>query len=133
MAFAGGGGDQKQKEKFRLTEEYRNAALRALAGAENLYGGYGEELPSTYVPISPERQAALEQMAAISETGGGVPGATVDEYLRTIGGEYLSPESNPYLAEVAERASVFGVHDFPTKPVEHDRLIHLIDRWLGSR
>jgi DNA-binding NtrC family response regulator len=33
----------------------------------------------------------------------------------------------------AERATNLGVRDFLTKPVEHDRLVRLIDRWLGSR
>jgi len=32
----------------------------------------------------------------------------------------------------ADRATDLGVHDFLTKPVEHDRLVRLIDRWLGS-
>jgi DNA-binding NtrC family response regulator len=35
-------------------------------------------------------------------------------------------------ADDAERATDLGVHDFLTKPVEHDRLVRLIDRWLGS-
>jgi len=35
-------------------------------------------------------------------------------------------------ADDVERATALRVHDFLTKPVEHDRLVRLIDRWLGS-
>jgi len=34
--------------------------------------------------------------------------------------------------EDADRAIELGVREFLTKPVEHDRLVQLIDQWLGS-
>jgi len=60
--------------------------------------------PDMYVGISPDRQIALDQIRATALGGSGVPRSALDEFNRTMRGTYLSPDANPHINEIMQRA-----------------------------
>ena len=56
----------------------------------------------------------------------------LDRYARSLGGTIVVVLTAVGDHDDAERAALLGVHEFLTKPVEHDQLVRLIDGWLPS-
>jgi hypothetical protein len=102
-------GDKKTTTtgQSRLSWPIRSRGIEALQGAQDLYRDPAtQELPSGYVPMSQERRGGLEEMYATANQPGGsmVPREALAEWQKTVGGEYLHPDSNPYLQEVVGRS-----------------------------
>lgn len=77
----------------------------ALKEARDLYTRReGQPLPSLYTGIDPTRQAGLEHIRGLAESGGAVVPGAIDEYNQTIGGNYLDPSTNPFLQETVDRS-----------------------------
>lgn len=93
---------KSQSTRVKLPQSLKYGSNLALTGAEGLYQSQAP-LPSTYVGISPLRERGLGMAEQIAG-GNQVPSAALDEYLKTIRGGYLSPDSNPYLREIVSRA-----------------------------
>lgn len=77
-----------------------------LEGAKDLY-----ETPrtfyegSTVVPWSPQTQAGIDAMQTRAETGSPLVTAAQDLTASTMAGDYLSPDSNPYLKSAMDAAT----------------------------
>ncbi|MAK37695.1 MAG: hypothetical protein CMC15_16165 [Flavobacteriaceae bacterium] len=75
--------------------------------AERLYREGGvDTYGKTLLPdMSPERRDAYDMMESIARGGGGVSDAAVSMLSDTLSGQYLSPETNPYLKGMYDDAS----------------------------
>lgn len=75
-------------------------------GANLLSARYGEAYPSMYVGMDPATTQGLSMVQGIAGEQGGsaVPRAAIGEWKKTVSGDYLRPESNPWLSEIARRA-----------------------------
>jgi hypothetical protein len=60
---------------------------------------------STVVPYSPVTEEALTGVESRARAGSPLTGAAQENILSTVQGDYLSPESNPYLASAMEAAT----------------------------
>jgi hypothetical protein len=57
---------------------------------------------STVAPFSPETQGALNWQTQRAMAGSPLTGAAQDQLTKTMQGDYLSPESNPYFSKAME-------------------------------
>jgi len=74
--------------------------------AETLLDQPPEFYPSsTVVPYSPATEEALTGMETRARAGSPLTGAAQENILSTVQGDYLSPESNPYLTSAMEAAT----------------------------
>ena len=74
--------------------------------AETLLDQPPEFYPSsTVVPFSPATEEALTGMESRARAGSPLTGAAQENILSTVRGDYLSPESNPYLTSAMEAAT----------------------------
>ena len=95
----GGGNDRTSKTtnepwsgaKPYLTQGYQAAEQNILNRPTEFFPG------STVVPFAPESEAALGATATRAVEGSPVLGAAQDYTSRVLGGEYLSPEKNPFM------------------------------------
>lgn len=60
---------------------------------------------STVVPWSPQTQAGIDAMQTRAETGSPLVTAAQDLTASTMAGDYLSPDSNPYLSSAMDAAT----------------------------
>jgi len=65
-----------------------------------------EQYPSMYVGMDPATTRGLGMVEGVAGARGGsaVPRAALSEWQKTVGGEYLNPDTNPWLRDVADRA-----------------------------
>lgn len=94
-------GDKSQKTQIRIDNQLAAYSGNALQGARSLYQDQ-RELPSTYVGMDPRRRYGLAQEAALAAGGTPVPRASVNEYLKNVGGGYLN--ANPYARQIVNRS-----------------------------
>lgn len=95
---------QQQTSKQKLDPYLKQQSRFAIGEARNIYD-QAAPLPNAYVPISAERRQGLQSIADLSRAGSPVGRGATDEYLRTISGGYLSPDSNPWLRANVEEAA----------------------------
>lgn len=96
------GGKQTQETKTEINPELKRQGMYAAGEAQRLYQDR-QPLPSMYTPMSSQRQGALTQMDRLSQEGG-VSRAGVAEWQKVMGGEYLDPNSNPWMQDVVNRS-----------------------------
>lgn len=96
------GGRQEAFSSTRINKDLREQGQYAIEQARGLYDD-PTQLPSTYVGVSPERQQALDEMMATAGRGE-VAGAALPEWQKTVGGEYLDPDANPWMQEIVDRS-----------------------------
>jgi hypothetical protein len=60
---------------------------------------------STVTPFAPETEQALQAMTSRARAGSPVTGAAQQEAVKTLGGGYLGPDTNPYLQSVFDAAT----------------------------
>jgi hypothetical protein len=96
------GGKQTQKSSTTINPLLAQQGGYALSEARELYDD-PTPLPSGYVPISPDRMSALEQVKGIAQKGA-VSGTALAEWQKVMHGGYLDPSSNPHLQEVVNRS-----------------------------
>ena len=84
-------------------EPYINQFLQ---GARNRYESAAPEFfpESTFVPPSAETETGLAGLTAGSQAGSPIAQAGQEGYLSTLQGDYLNPETNPYLRATQEAA-----------------------------
>jgi len=96
----------KSKTKKRINKNLRKESLKVLREGRKVY----EEMRESGRPgISAEREDALQRLSAIARgrpsfQQSSVPQLALGEYEKVMGGEYLSPDSNPYLQEIVDRS-----------------------------
>lgn len=94
---------QESKSKTRINPLLREQGEFAVQQARSFYDQMVGNRPSTYVGISPERQQALDMVLAQARGGGsGVAQTALDEYNKTMSGQYLN--DNPYLDQIVNRS-----------------------------
>lgn len=94
---------QSSTSKTRINPLLADQGEFAVSEARDIYDAMRGNRPSTYVGISPERQESLNMILAQARGGGsGVAGTALDEYNKTMSGEYLN--NNPYLDEIVRRS-----------------------------
>lgn len=87
----------------QIDRQLAQQSREALTGAQGLYRQTTPP-PSTYVGISPQRQAGLNQVYQMAQRGSPVARNTLGEYNKTMQGGYLSPDSNPWFGQNVQRA-----------------------------
>jgi hypothetical protein len=98
---------QESKSKTRINPLLAEQGEYAVGQARDIFNQMQGTRPSTYVGISDERQSALDQILAQAQGGGtGVAASALEEYRKTIEGEYLN--ANPYLDEIARRSAMIA-------------------------
>jgi hypothetical protein len=77
-----------------------------LQGAQNRYESAAPEFfpEATYVPPSSETETGLAGLTAGAQAGSPIAQAGQQGYLSTVQGDYLNPETNPYLRATQEAA-----------------------------
>ena len=94
-------GNQETRQRVQLAEPIRGAAKGALRRGTDLFAEYRQaELPSTYVPISPERMGAF---GALQMPGQQYQPA-YDAWSDIVGGSELDVANNPYFNTIVSRA-----------------------------
>lgn len=81
-----------------LQQYLKNAAQYA----QNLY----TYQPDVYQGFGANERAGLDQQLAIARQGNPISGGALSNYTDTMNGRYMDPSSNPWLAEVANRAAM---------------------------
>jgi hypothetical protein len=96
------GGRQESHGNTRINRHLREQGEFAVNEARDLYDDQ-TPLPSTYVPISDQRNQALGQITDIAgadrQTGIGTR-----EWEKVMSGAYLDPDSNPWMQEIVNRS-----------------------------
>jgi len=93
--------------RVQLPAWYEGQIQSLANAAQGIYGQRsGQAYPSMYVGMDPITQRGLGMVERTAGAHGGsmVPGAALSEWQRTVGGEYMRPDSNPWLREIADRA-----------------------------
>lgn len=102
-------GSKKTKTTSKI-ELPLNLFTKSTNAINNLESAYNQvaatAAPSQYVQFDPATSSAMNRYSNLANTTSEVPGYVLDEYRKTIEGKYLSPESNPYIREIANRASL---------------------------
>lgn len=77
-----------------------------LGGAQERYQSDAPEFfpGDTFVPFSPQTEQALTGIEGAAAGGSPIGQAGADEYLKTVQGGYLTPESNPFLQSTIDAA-----------------------------
>lgn len=96
------GGRQEQYSNTRINRDLRKQGEFALGEARNLYDNQ-QPLPSMYTPMSQQRQEALSRISKLSQEGD-ISGKGIAEWQKVMGGDYLDPDSNPWMQEVVDRS-----------------------------
>lgn len=80
---------------------------KAFSEAENLYDNHTPEYfkGSTVAGATPNQLAGWDQTAQLARQGSPLIPAAQDMALRTINGEYLDPDANPFLAKTYGQAA----------------------------
>ena len=81
--------------------------LAAQAGSESmrLYDYYNKNpFGSSLIPFSSETEQSLKAKTDLASAGSPVVAGNTANITDTLGGKYLSPDSNPWLAEIVKRA-----------------------------
>lgn len=92
-------GSKKKTSQTSNTQPYAPAIPYIndfLGSTANLYGG-GTPM------FSPQEQQGYDALNGAVSGGQNLLGAGQDELQRTVQGDYLTPETNPYLADIAKR------------------------------
>lgn len=105
MSGGGGGGETTTVQKSdpwlgqqgSLTKGFQYAQQLLDHGMQQAYPG------QTVAPLSDASNNAVFRMASRGITGSPVETAAQGEAVKTLNGDYLSPDSNPYLASIAQR------------------------------
>ena len=96
------GGKQKQISTTNINPALQTQGYYALGQARSLYEDQ-TPLVSQYVPISAQREAALQQIYQSAQNNA-IPQAALGEYQKTMSGAYLNPDSNPWMQEIVNRS-----------------------------
>jgi hypothetical protein len=97
------GGDKTVTQSTtRIDPALESQGEYALGQARTLYDQQ-QPLPSMYTPMSPQRQQALGSMEQIAGNRA-VSDPAMAEYQKTMSGQYMNPDSNPYLGDMVNRS-----------------------------
>ena len=103
----GGGETQQITQKSDPWEGVQPHLKRLYGEAEGLLESpFPQYYPgNTVVPFAPETEEALGRRTDIARMGTPATTAAQQENIKTLGGGYLSPESNPYLSSFYDAAA----------------------------
>jgi hypothetical protein len=96
------GGRQESQTRTKINKDLRRAGEFTLDEARNLYDNQ-QPLPSTYTPMSGQRQGALDSIMGTAEEGA-VNRTGQRGWNDVMSGKYLDPSSNPWLEDVVNRS-----------------------------
>jgi hypothetical protein len=96
------GGRQEAQSTTQISRQLREPSRYALGEARNLYDNQ-QPLPSTYTPMSGQREEALNSMYNTSRDSQ-IASSGIGEWQKVMSGQYLDPSSNPWLEDVVNRS-----------------------------
>jgi hypothetical protein len=105
-----GGGPSNITSSQGLPAWATNWAGWGLGGAGNLAkqylaGGYPSGLNYQVAPLTPDQQAAFQSIEQAAPGATGIASMGTGQLGATLGGQYLSPTTNPWLAQTAQGAT----------------------------
>jgi hypothetical protein len=99
-----GGGSKKSTTTTEPWGEQKPYLVEGFKEAEQLYETPIQYFPgATTAPVSQEQQQGLSAMATRARTGSPLLSGAQDLTQRTMAGEFVTPESNPYLQHYVQR------------------------------
>jgi hypothetical protein len=101
-------GDKSQKSETNIHPALQGSGIASLGLADDWFTDAGP-MPSQYVGIDPLRRQGMEQSAQMAQQGTAVPGAGLGNWLATQQGQFLSPDSNPWLRQNVQGAVQAGM------------------------